>query len=305
MTLDEHDRKDGLKFIVGTWEPDFIVSLFSNDLAHIPAKEFKSRDGTDFTALKFEFFQDNTMRFIDTAKGVEEAGTWEQLSWGKFKYNVDRFAEVPDGPFKEAVQELSIMDGNLVFGLGFLSISLKKIADGEVTEVKEPDIGDLEPSEADLAMKDIVGVYRTYKSFAFIDGKVGAFTKEEIEAENAKKIAAGEMDESEAAESLFAFENSIEFTDDHRVIWWEKVPAGVSEEQIKEALDAGEIADYKDGMYTRGTQEWKAVGGKYYYNTEEKRMLFDEVQSPWDELVLAEDGTMALSEGMLIIKKVK
>ena len=62
MTLDELDLKDGLKFIVGTWEPDFVVSLFSNDLAHIPATEFKSEDGTDFTALKFEFFEDHTVK---------------------------------------------------------------------------------------------------------------------------------------------------------------------------------------------------------------------------------------------------
>ena len=290
---------------MGTWEPDFIVSLFSNNLEHIPAAEFKSSDGTDFTALKFEFFQDNTMKFYDTSKSVEEAGTWEQLEWNKFKYDVARFAEVPDGPFKDAVQELTIIEGNLVFGLGFLSISLKKIAEGEVTEVKEPDIGDLEPSESDLAMKDIVGKYETYKSFAFIDGNIGVFTREEVEAANAKRIAAGEIDDGEAAEMLDAFEMKVEFTDDHRMIWWSKIPAGVTEDQIREALEAGEITDYKDGMFARDSKEWKAVGGKYYYNTEEQRMLFDEVQSPWDELVLADDGTIALSEGMLIIKKVK
>ena len=57
-------------------------------------------------------------------------------------------------------------------------------------------------------------------------------------------------------------------------------------------------------MFLRGTQEWKAVGGKYYYNTEEHRELYDEVQSPWDELVLAADGTIALNEGLTIIKKI-
>ena len=304
MTLDEQDLKDGLKFIVGTWEPDFVVSLFSNDLAHIPASEFKSEDGTDFTALKFEFFEDHTMKFVDTAKGMEEAGTWEQIGRIKYKYNVDRFLEVPDGPFKSAVQELEISGGNLVFGLGFLCISMKKTADGIVTEVKEPDIGDLVPSESDLAMKDIVGRSVTYKSFAFIDGKAGAFTKEEIEADCKAKIAAGEMEESDLAEYLSIFDSAVVFTDDHKVEWWMKIPAGVPEEEIQKALEAGEISEVKDGMFLRGTQEWKAVGGKYYYNTEEHRELYDEVQSPWDELVLAADGTIALNEGLTIIKKI-
>lgn len=305
MSLDAEDLKYGLKFIVGTWEPDYIVNFFSNDLAHIPATEFKSDEGTDFTALKFEFYQDNTMKFIDTAKNVEEAGTWEQTGRIQFKYDIARLAEVPDGPFKDAVQELTIADGNLNFAIGFLVISLKKIAEGEVTEVKEPDIGDLEPSEADLAMKDIVGIYETYKSAGYIGGKFAAFTKEEIEADNAKKVAAGEMDAEEAAETLNAFATKVEFTDDHRMIWWMKVPAGVPEDAIKAALESGEISDYKDGMFARGVKEWKAVGGKYYYNTEEQREVFGEVKSPWDELVLTEDGTIALSEGFMVIRKTK
>ena len=304
MTLDAQDLKNGKRFIVGTWEPDFVVSLFSNDLAHIPANEFKSDDGTDFTALKFEFYQDNTMRFIDTANGVEEAGTWEQTDWAKYRYNVDRFAEIPDGPFKDAVQELSVTEGNLTFGLGFLAISLKKTAEGEITEVKEPDIGDIEPSESDLAMKAIVGNYEIYKAFGVVNGEPGVYSREEIEAEYAGKLAAGETDEEEAKDALRSFDGKVEFTDDHRMIWWMKVPAGVTEEQLRQALEAGEIADYKDGMFNGESKEWKAVGGKYYYNTGEHREIFGEVRSPWDELVLTAEGTVSLSEGLTVIRKI-
>ena len=42
MELTKEDLKDGLKFIVGTWEAEFVVSFFSNDLAHVPVEEFKS-----------------------------------------------------------------------------------------------------------------------------------------------------------------------------------------------------------------------------------------------------------------------
>ncbi|MBO4366449.1 MAG: hypothetical protein J5843_02195, partial [Clostridia bacterium] len=59
MTLDEQDLREGLQRIVGTWQADYLVSLFSNDLAHIPASEFKSDDGRDFTALTFRFTEDH------------------------------------------------------------------------------------------------------------------------------------------------------------------------------------------------------------------------------------------------------
>ena len=51
MQLDDDDLKRGLRFIVGTWQVDYLVNAFSNDLAHIPASEFKSEDGTDFTVI--------------------------------------------------------------------------------------------------------------------------------------------------------------------------------------------------------------------------------------------------------------
>ena len=52
MAVDEYFLKEGLKTIVGTWQVDYIVNAFSNDLAHIPATEFKSDDGRDFPASR-------------------------------------------------------------------------------------------------------------------------------------------------------------------------------------------------------------------------------------------------------------
>ena len=48
MELDERTLKDGLKYIVGQWQVDYLVNAWSNDLTHIPAAEFKSEDGQDF-----------------------------------------------------------------------------------------------------------------------------------------------------------------------------------------------------------------------------------------------------------------
>ena len=39
----------------------YIVNAWSNDLAHIPATEFKSDDGRDFSVITFTFTEDHTV----------------------------------------------------------------------------------------------------------------------------------------------------------------------------------------------------------------------------------------------------
>ena len=299
MTLDEQDLREGLKFVVGTWQVDYVVNAWSNDLAHIPAAEWKSDDGNDLSAITFEFFEDHTVKLTDTSKGREHTGSWEQTGWSEYRYELGEFFDLPEGAFKENVEKLCVQDGHLVFGLGFLAIALKKIADGEVSEPeKAPDIGDAEPSEADLAMKDIVGRYEVAEAMAFIDGEFAMFPREKAEADLKKRLAAGEIDESEVADGLRAFGLTVEFTEDHRVIEWMKLPDGVSDEEIKEAVEAGEIGEVKDGMFAAGEKEWKALGGRYYVNSGEQREIFGETKSPWDELVFDENGLLVYSEMM-------
>lgn len=59
--MDKQDLRQGLQFIAGTWQAEFLVNAFSNDLAHIPAGEFKSDDGRDFSCITFSFFEDHTV----------------------------------------------------------------------------------------------------------------------------------------------------------------------------------------------------------------------------------------------------
>ncbi|MBR3382857.1 MAG: hypothetical protein IKG85_07475 [Clostridia bacterium] len=291
MTLDEQDLRRGLKFIVGVWEADFVVNAFSNDLAHIPAAEFKSDDGRDMTALRFEFFEDHT-----AAIGAGEGsfpGTWEQTDLFRYRLVPDALAAEPENGFIKAVESLEVQNGeNLVFALGFLAIALRKTEDGHVTEA--PDIGCAEPTEEDLAMKDIVGTYSVAKAMTMVGDDFGLFSREEAEAGGSGGDEAG---------MLGIFDTRVEFTDDHRVLTWSPMPAGVSEEDIKAAVESGEIAAAKDGFFCGKELEWKAVGGKYYYNTGEHRVVFDEEQSPWDELAPDGDGLIPFSSGMMLLKK--
>ncbi len=304
MTLDEQDLREGLKFIVGTWQPEYVVSLFSNDLAHIPASEFKTKDGTDFSGLKFRFFEDHSLEFSFGDK--RSAGTWEQTGWGTFHYTLDDLVEVPEGSFRDAVETLQMMEGRLlVFGLGFLSIAMSKTEEGTVPQhEKKPDIGDIEASPEDLAMTDIVGTYKVAETMAFIDDDFKLFPVEVILEDLKKKLESGEIDEEEYADSLKSTEIIVEFTPEHTVTQWMKLPGGISEEEIKAALEEGEIKAVKNGMFSAGENEWKALDGKYYFNSNEQREVFGEEQSPWDELTFDENGLMNFAGGMMKLKKI-
>ena len=303
MELDENDLKQGLKFIVGTWQVDFLVNAWSNDLTHIPATEWKSEDGTDFTAINYEFFEDHTMVMKDTSKGKEIKGTWEQTGYTEFHYTLNDFLDIPDSSFKKNAETLMMQDGNLAFSIGFIAVSMKKIAEGTIT--KEPDIGDIEMSEEDRNKLDIVGKYATVKAMSFIDGKMELFTEEEVKADIDKKLAAGEMDEHDAQQQMMTFGTIAEICDDHKIVYWMKAPAGISEADIKKALEAGEIQDYRDGMFCAQKQDWKYVNGKYYYDTGEHMEVFGEVQSSWAELSFDEDGLLIMMSGMCRMKRVE
>ena len=86
MELNENILRSGKRFIVGKWRVDYVVNAFSNDLAHIPASEFKSEDGSDFTAITFDFFEDQRVVMTDTSKGKTVEGTWEQTDMFEYKY---------------------------------------------------------------------------------------------------------------------------------------------------------------------------------------------------------------------------
>ena len=158
-------------------------------------------------------------------------------------------------------------------------------------------------SEDDLKCMDIVGTYRAAKMMSMIGGSFDIFSIEDILADLDKQLAAGTIDEHEAAQTKSLIDARYEFTEDHRVLEKMKVPDGVGEDEIKAAIEAGEIKDYKDGYFSRDEKQWKAIGGKYYYDTQEQRELFGEAQSSWDELVFDEDGLLNYGSGFVKLKK--
>lgn len=300
--INEQEKREGLEFIVGSWQPDYVVNALSNDLKHIPASEFKGEDGLDLTTLKLEFCEDHRVE-ASGAYGRTDSGEWEQTSNGEFRIRMNELSVLPEGSFKDSVQTLTVSDGKLVFAIGFLAIALKKTENGVISSQKETVGG---PASApDGGNEEIVGKYEVARSTIFANGEIGLRTKDEAKALLEKQVEAGEIDGDEYSETMRVFDTVIEFTSDHKVITWTPVPEGVSEEEIKEAVEAGEIKRFCGGMISLEEQEWKYSDGKFYYDTGEQREVFGEEKSSWDELKKDENGLITYGSGMMKIKKVE
>lgn len=155
-----------------------------------------------------------------------------------------------------------------------------------------------------MGQESIIGTYLVAKAFTPVGGELGLFTREEVEADFDAKVASGEAEPEERADALQAFDTKVEFTPDHRVVTWMKLPADISEEELKEAIEAGEIGEVKDGYFAAEEKEWKEEDGKFLYDTGEYREMFGEVKSPWDEITFDEDGLMNFGDGMAKLERI-
>jgi len=297
MSLDEQDLKSGVKFIVGTWQVDYIVNTWSRDLAHLPAAEFKTKDGKDLSQLSYEFLEDHTVKLKNPGLGVEETGTWKQVSSDKFEYTFDKLF---DGIDPAAVKELNVlqkdMEGGLVFSFTVFVVRFKKTAEGHIT--KEPDIGDLVPTAEEAAKKDIVGRWKVWKTMAMVDGDMDMYTRAEAEADLKKREANPPKDDDEADdlrrdrsrfEMMFGF--VIEFTENHKVLTLSPLPSDVPKEEIDKAVASGEVT-LRDGMLLEDPDgnDWKYVKGDYWYDSQEEAEVCGEPISPWKKITPDADG---------------
>ena len=124
--LTERNLADGKKFITGVWRVDYLVNFFSNDLAHIPAGDFKDEDGNDFSSLLFDFRADGTVIFSEPQRKINERGVWNQTDIFEYEWKFDILNDLPRGQFLKNAEKLSVYEGDLVFSVGFLTVALKK-----------------------------------------------------------------------------------------------------------------------------------------------------------------------------------
>lgn len=152
-------------------------------------------------------------------------------------------------------------------------------------------------------MGSIIGTYKVEKFFTYLDGKADLLTKEQVASEVDKAVKAMKLDGDETGEYFEPFGYVFEFTPDGEIRCWMKIPEGTTDEEIKEAVETGEIMDAKDGMMLAEVKTWEERDGKYFYDTGEYREVCGEEQSSVDELAFDEDGLLIYGDGMFRLKK--
>ena len=153
-------------------------------------------------------------------------------------------------------------------------------------------------------MAEITGRYEVAKTFYMVGDDMGLHTREEVATDLEAKVASGEMEREEASEFLGLFDALYEFTPDGKINTWMKIPDDVSEEEIKEAVEAGEIAAVDNGYMLAEQKEWFEEDGKFFYDTEEYREIAGEEQSSVDELTFDEEGLLNFGSGMVKLSKI-
>ena len=94
---------------------------------------------------------------------------------------------------------------------------------------------------------------------------------------------AADDDEKQAVKSL------VEFGDDGIVRLMMPLPEGVTQEEIDEAVAAGEI-EVRDGMMIAEQHEWKEEDGKVFYDSGTEGEVCGEEVSPWIEITETDNG---------------
>ena len=88
------------------------------------------------------------------------------------------------------------------------------------------------------------------------------------------------------------YSSVMDFTEDGRVLNLAPLPEGVSQEEIDEAVKAGQIELY-DGYIKLAEYSWKTENGKYYFDTHIKGEVLGEEVSSWMEIPII-DGKIEI-----------
>jgi hypothetical protein len=83
----------------------------------------------------------------------------------------------------------------------------------------------------------------------------------------------------------------VEFEEGGRMLMLAPIPEGVSQDEIDEAVKAGQI-NLKDGRMYFEEQHWKVEDGVNYTDTMPEGEVLGEKVGPWEKVTEYEDGTI-------------
>ena len=108
-------------------------------------------------------------------------------------------------------------------------------------------------------------------------------------AKTSDHIAREDVDE----EILMFAKTAVVFEEDGNLLFMSPIPEGVSQEEINEAVAAGEIK-IRDGLMITEEKHWKVENGKYMTDTGAEGEVLGEKVGPWEELKQIDDNTIEL-----------
>lgn len=94
-------------------------------------------------------------------------------------------------------------------------------------------------------------------------------------------------------EALMLAKTVVLFEEDGSMTMLSPLPEDISQEEIDEAVAAGEIA-LRDGQMVTGENHWKAEAGKLLADTGAEGEILGEEVGPWEEIKQVDDHTIEL-----------
>ena len=108
-------------------------------------------------------------------------------------------------------------------------------------------------------------------------------------AKTSDLLAREDVDE----EILMFAKTAVVFEEDGNLLFMSPIPEGVSQEEINEAVAAGELK-MRDGLMITEEKHWKVENGKYMTDTGAEGEVLGEKVGPWEELKQIDDNTIEL-----------
>lgn len=102
-------------------------------------------------------------------------------------------------------------------------------------------------------------------------------------------FAQEDMDE----ETLMLLKADVLFEENGDLVFLSPIPEGVSQEEIDEAVSAGEIT-LRDGKMVTEQKHWKVEDGKNMADTAPEGELHGEKVGPWEEVKELDDHTIEI-----------
>ena len=130
---------------------------------------------------------------------------------------------------------------------------------------------------------NLIGKWVVWETLRFDDEK--GFVWEKVSDTLAK--------EDLESDDLLFLNTIVVFEEDGSMCMMSPLPEDVTQEEIDEAVAAGEIA-LKDGMMVTGENHWKVEDGKNMADTGGEGEVLGEKVGPWEEIKEIDDNTVEL-----------